>query len=298
MVLKEKKNKGFTLVELIVAIAVLAFLITAVVTIMGHESAVLKKSEADITVQTSAQETYNDISDIIMQAKSIRVVGYVTNDGSDIIFPKKSPGETYEGADLTLLAYSKKSEAIASDLSFEKYGVNLISGSESESDNEESESEDADINKMLKTTTISGGVSSSQYRKLYLTRIYVDYSVPYDSAYVGDTPAPTGTDKDTCSAEIIFDANRIYITKKYKYMTKLNSTFSNSSSDVERDACLYTSKLNYLRDGARSISAAIATVDSDNQSISLELRFLDNKMTYTVSGITNVKNSNVFIDAK
>jgi hypothetical protein len=46
------------------------------------------------------------------------------------------------------------------------------------------------------------------------------------------------------------------------------------------------------------ISAAIATIDSDNQSISLELRFLDNGMTYNVSGITNVRNSFVFVDPK
>ena len=62
MILKSKKNKGFTLVELIVAIAVLALLITAVVTFMGHESVTLRKQEADISVQNSGQETLNELS--------------------------------------------------------------------------------------------------------------------------------------------------------------------------------------------------------------------------------------------
>jgi hypothetical protein len=81
-------------------------------------------------------------------------------------------------------------------------------------------------------------------------------------------------------------------------MNKLNSTFTSSSTQAEKDACLYTSKLNYVTTDLHDISAAIATIDSDNQSISLELRFLDNGMTYNVSGITNVRNSFVFVDPK
>ena len=277
LVLNNKKNKGFTLVELIVAVAVLALLITAVVTMMGHESVILKKHEADISVQTSAQETYNDIADIIMQAKKIRIVGYSMEDGSEIEFSKKIVGDTYKGtSDPEILAFSKKSEVSGDDKNFE------------------------DSIDLLKDPT------TSEYKKFYLYRIYVDYSVPYDPAFRGsvdedgeeEVEVPAGTDKDTCSAVIIFDANRIYITKEYKYMTRLNSTFGIGSSDAERDACLYTSKLNYVKNGAATYSAAIATIDPENQSISLELRFLDNKMTYNVSGMINVKNSYVFIDAK
>ncbi len=284
LVLNKKKNKGFTLVELIVACAVLALLITAVVTMMGHESVILKKNEADISVQNSAQETYNEISDIMMQATKIRIVGYVTKDGSDIVFPKKTVGDKYGATDnLNLLAFTKKGQEKSSDdKNFEDSGVKMPGDSE------------ATEEVYLKTV----GDSDSQYKKLYLTRIEVDYSVPYDSAFNNGVEVEAGTDKDVCSATIIFDANKIYITKTYKYMKLLDTTYSTSSSNEERDACLYTSKLNYLKDGARTISAAIATVDTENQSISLELKFLDNKMTYNVSGITNVKNSYVFIDAK
>jgi hypothetical protein len=82
-------------------------------------------------------------------------------------------------------------------------------------------------------------------------------------------------------------------------MNLLDATYSDSSSAAEKEACLYTSKLNYVKTASGTqISAAIATVDSDYQRISLELRFLDNGMTYNVSGITNVRNSFVFVDPK
>ena len=283
MILKNKKNKGFTLVELIVAIAVLALLITAVVTMMGHESVILKKSEADISVQNAAQETYNDISDIIMQASSIKIIAYT---GDTIDFPKKKSGENAAGVTLTLNTFAKKSVASGVEMNFEDNGTLIVNGAAT------------DAGLYLKTTTISGSDSSSAFTTLYLKKVIVEYSVPYDSNYKGGSvTVPTGTDKDICTANIIFEGNSIYITKTYKYMTQLNTTYTDTD-EVAKQACLYTSKLNYVKVGGSDVSAAIATVDVDNQSISLELRFLDNKMTYTVSGITNVKNSNVFIDAK
>lgn len=286
LVLKNKKNKGFTLVELIVAIAVLALLITAVVTMMGHESVILRKSEADISVQNAAQESYNDISDILMQATSVKIEAYV---GDDIEFSKKTPGKSLEGGEtFTSVSFVRKSNATgaAGEYNFEDSGTKIV--------NEGSGGSAL----CLKETTISGTDSTSAFTKLYLKRLIVTYSVPYDSAYKGDSVSvPTGTDKDECTANIIFEGNRIYITKTYKYMTKLDSTYSETDADA-KERCLYTSKLNYVKAAGADISAAIATVDVDNQSISLELKFLDNKMTYNVSGITNIKNSYVFIDAK
>lgn len=285
MILKEKKNKGFTLVELIVAIAVLALLITAVVTMMSHESVILKKNEADIAVQNAAQETYNDISDIIMQANSIKITAYVPQAGAAIVFPKKKSGEEISGFTFDQMTFAKKSEAVGTEKNFEDNGSKISSGPVSDF--------------YLKKTTISGGESSTVYRTLYLKKITVKYSVPYDSAYNDGVTVPAGTTNDICKTEIIFEGNKIYITRDYTYMNLLDATYSDSSSAAEKEACLYTSKLNYVKTASGTqISAAIATVDSDYQRISLELRFLDNGMTYNVSGITNVRNSFVFVDPK
>lgn len=71
-----KKNKGFTLVELLVSITILAFIILAVGGIMYSNNLIYRKEKAEITVQGSAQDVYNKINEDIMQAKHIYIEGY------------------------------------------------------------------------------------------------------------------------------------------------------------------------------------------------------------------------------
>ena len=74
-----QRNKGFTLVELIVSIAILAFIILAVGGIMYSNNLIYSKEKADITVQGNAQDVYNKINEDLMQAKHIYIEGYVTD---------------------------------------------------------------------------------------------------------------------------------------------------------------------------------------------------------------------------
>ena len=99
---RQVKNRGVTLVELMVALAVLAMLMTAVIMLMSNNTVIYKKTKADISVQTSAQETYGAIQDSIMQAKSIELKGYTDTDATIRTYKKKStitPGSADEGFD-------------------------------------------------------------------------------------------------------------------------------------------------------------------------------------------------------
>lgn len=73
MQLNNKSNKGFTLVELLVAVAVMAIIMVAVVQMMGSSSVALRKTRKKLELQTEALEFREHFSDIIMQAKYIRV---------------------------------------------------------------------------------------------------------------------------------------------------------------------------------------------------------------------------------
>ena len=87
---RQTNNRGVTLVELVVALAVLAMLMVAVIMLMSNNTVIYRKTKADISVQTSAQETYSALQDSIMQAKYIELSGYTDADATIKTYKKKS----------------------------------------------------------------------------------------------------------------------------------------------------------------------------------------------------------------
>ena len=72
-----KKNSGFSLVELIIAVAIMAIVIGSVCSFIIIGSRGYAKSNNDISVQQEAQLAFNQMSDIIIDAtRSINYVGY------------------------------------------------------------------------------------------------------------------------------------------------------------------------------------------------------------------------------
>lgn len=73
------KNKGFTMVELIISLAILAMVTVAIVGVMTSQTSIFRKSKKDLEVQTTASETYEKINDAVMQAKYIYIEGYTSS---------------------------------------------------------------------------------------------------------------------------------------------------------------------------------------------------------------------------
>ena len=72
-----KKNSGFSLVELIIAVAIMAIVIGSVCSFIIIGSRGYARSNNDISVQQEAQLAFNQMSDIIIDAtRSINYVGY------------------------------------------------------------------------------------------------------------------------------------------------------------------------------------------------------------------------------
>ena len=71
--MKNKHNQGFSLVELIIAIAILALIMVALASFMNTTTGIYTRTRNDTELQKTGQEVYNMISDKIMQASEIRI---------------------------------------------------------------------------------------------------------------------------------------------------------------------------------------------------------------------------------
>lgn len=70
---KVNRNKGFSLIELLISIAILAIIMVMISGFLTSTLRAQKKTKKDMQVQSEAQRIYYQLSDILMQATYIRV---------------------------------------------------------------------------------------------------------------------------------------------------------------------------------------------------------------------------------
>lgn len=71
--MKHKNNQGFSLVELLIAIAILALIMVALASFMGTTTNSYVRSRNDRELQQAGQETFDMIADKLMQARLVRI---------------------------------------------------------------------------------------------------------------------------------------------------------------------------------------------------------------------------------
>lgn len=285
-------NSGFSLIELIIAIAVLAFLMTAVASFMGSSMINYKKTKAEISVQNSAQESYDIISDNIMMANKIVITGYDTS-GTDIDFSDVG-GTVSVGATQVVVKHKDILVAEAAGLSADDK-LTYLAGNHSFDEYE---------------TTDPSGISS--YKKIYLKKLELWHSVPFDSSSANSSPGASGSfnvthtdddgnivvtnvkpeDLDVCHVTYYFEDDKMYITREYLYMDSLNDTGDMTDPDEKKNH-LFTSKLRYVKDSTVNYTAAFVTLSEKNNAMGVELLFSDENKTYNSKGMINIRNSYV-----
>lgn len=313
-----KKNSGFTLVELIIAMAILAFLMTAVSAFMGSGVMSFKKAKADITVHNSAQEVYDQLSDTIMSANDMIVYGYVMQ-GTVVIDPS-APPVTPSGNKLTFsISGNTSTEALDGPYYFVK--------DEAQKTALEAMPEYETGKAILYYTQLSADT------EVYVKQLIIDKAVEIDMSNVGTPVAGkylnhlTGdevviteqkrlideidstesddyaqsslgdtvySEKDTERNIYTFDDENMYCERKYAYMTALDDYASTS----DKSDYLYTESLSYLKDvtadsGTDDITGCVFKINADKGSVEMNLFFSDKNMTYTSLGMINTRNSYV-----
>lgn len=319
------KNKGFTLVELIVSIAILAFIMIAIIGMMYSNNVIFRKTKSDINLQNIAQDTYSKISSDVMQAKNICLEGYVPgNIDNKIVFSPTdiggstaisvSRGQYLKQSDINLKKDKNPTEAYITYMNtVSQYDVDtMISKKNTVSSHAidsyyynirymDSTEKGAYANFFVKCDAVVGNPSSfAPYESLKVSQptgsdpkyklydIYLKRMIISYSVPVDNKYCSTATTEEFDNLIVIyeFNKNEMTVTSQYTYMDKLNGSQ------------IYTDKLNYVNDGTNDITGVVARVDSENNALGFTMYFAKESMNYTLEGVVGIRNSFVLNDAQ
>lgn len=335
--MRKSNNKGFTLVELMVSLAILALIIVAISGIMFSNNVIFKKSKADINVQEVALDTYNKFSGDLMQARNIYIEGYTVS--SEVKFPSNKVGTSIsESTDTsTVVGYLNPSDIAlrASKPGTKDYDVFI---------NEESSYNETELNKKresLKADTSKLNTFNSYYEKIRYMGAADKVLYANFQDYVDDHKTSGASIVSNSSLKSTNYSNaqphqykNLYVTKVIiQYYVPMDNNYTITPSSSTYDTCyvtytfgknaskkigevrvrttyskmtklntseiVYTDYLNYVvSDNNVIIPGVLAKVDGENDSIQLEMFFSKNSMNYTAEGIASMRNSYVLHDAK
>lgn len=328
---KMKSNSGFTLIELVIAMAILAFLMTAVSSFMGTGVVSFKKSKADISVHNTAQDVYDQLSDSIMSANDLIICAYVVSGTLDSTTPSDTAvtfiGEG-EAADQTLDGpyYFVRNEDANHDGTLDQQYM-LTTGS--------MKKYAVDAKGFKTYDDLPAGV------RLYPVQMIVEKAIAIDpncctsfnlddknvNALTGveviikrqtrevidaegnkteeDVSASDGTPiynvNDTERCIYTFDGKNMYLEREYAFMDKLND-YSSNRAVATLKSYKYSDAFNYvtmeftLADGSTQEASApgcVLYIDEGQNAVGLELYFSDKNMTYVTNGLINTRNTYV-----
>lgn len=313
-------NSGFTLIELIIAMAILAFLMTAISGFMSSGVLSFKKAKADQAVNTSAQTVYDQMADTIMAANNVYVCGYVpTTEGDSIDFTESGSelGISVDGPFFFVKDEKEKNALLnnRSGITVEEanikyfsevktpiYVKQLVIDKAVEIDGKVMSPSTGSVDGTY-TNALTG--ASTRIRPMS-TNVVIQENKDADgnvtstiTTYSGTATKstlnnPTYTVNDTERNIFTFVGKNLYYEKQYAFMTALNDV---SASGTKEKKNLYSKSFAYVKTpaggGAVSdeISACILTVDTKGNALGIEFEFSDKNMTYKGEGMLNIRNS-------
>lgn len=268
-------NKGLSLIELIISLAILSMITVGIIGTMTSNTNIYRKSKQDIGVQNTAQFTFNKLGDSIEQADYIYAEGYVVKTGNTDELPVFS--STKVGAD-----YSVSSSAAPTLMKIVKNpaeddadNVSVLGGKESG------------------LTAFTDPSVNGKYfypLKIIIRRKETSYDPSnYSAGKLTDTVVETYT----------FDENKIRYKEIYTTNQNMN-TKTSTTSDQYAAPDLLAAELNYVKAGNSIpfIPGCRMKFDAESDSVAMTMYFADRSKSYTSDGMVDIKNSYVLHDAK
>ncbi len=300
-----KDNSGFSLIELIIAMAILAIMMTAIGSIMGSSVMGHRKSKAEIQIHTSAQETYNQVSDTIMQAKDVVIVCASPTDAVAATYDFSEPGKLY--AD-NITAGDER--YYVKDADMKKFIIDNpgIYGTFGANNSNVYSFSTLDVNDTLyvkkliiRTSEVIDPTDAPDIVEAQTTQRVKDNlgfatasDASVDLTKVKEVAGePVYNINDNVIHTYTFEGSNMYYEKKYSFMTDRDDKMVTTSEETKAKN-LYNSGFSYITTGSAKdveISACMLNVDAPKGAIGINFQFNDKNMTYTTNGMVNIRNS-------
>lgn len=301
MNMKKNNNKGFTLIELIIAMAILAMLMTSVCSLMGIGVFNYKKVKADVSLQSAAQDTYTRLNDSIMQSTDIVIEAWTST--NPLTFSESGASVS----DTVTLKYYVLNDDIKTDFVAhpELYGIHPINGTVSSGD--VALFSTLDPTKEIYVTAL-GVRRAANIDESMVSTINGTTVKTAEEQFSGSSQNITLTNssgeyivKDTVVDSFVFRDENMYYGIQHRFMDSADDILDTSSDD-SLDKHVYTKALSYVKVTAGSNEISIPgvkfKVDANSNSIEMSMVFNDKKATFTSDGKTSPRNSHVLKNKK
>lgn len=121
----KRKNKGFTLIEVMVTIAIIAIFTGVVTMLISNASASYRNTSSNARVQMETQETLDQLQDLVIDAN--RTIYYGNGTVADLsLIPNDIDGGGLDDASVKTLVVCSASDAISGDSAKEDYVWDVI----------------------------------------------------------------------------------------------------------------------------------------------------------------------------
>ena len=204
---KINNDRGISLIEIVIALAIMSLLMTAVVSLMSSNTIVFRKTKSDIEVQNQAESTFNTIADSVHSAKAIYAEGYILDGDNEIKFNSDDlpiDATTFQVKDDAVKKFAKGTDSLTAASSFES-------------------------------------LDGTKIKKVYLTKLVVLYAAPIDFAKEDDSVEESprvaeleqievSRDAEALPKAYVAKADRAYAVVRYtvKLVAKDTQYFNNT----------------------------------------------------------------------
>lgn len=282
--MKEKQNhdSGFTLIELVIAMAILAFLMASLSSFMGIGLKSYRKNKADIELQTSSMETFNMLNENLMAASDIVILGYevpasmsidfyADTNTTDLGAAKYFGTQTTEhkalyGNDITPFVDSNGAKKIIIEKIIIESSV------------------------VLDMTDVPNGMYNESEKKIKNMLKSAGSNEKFDEIEFKETQGVWSIN-DTVRTTYTFEGDKMYVEKEYAYMTTRNDVIDPAKK--EQNICNDTVATT-VDSQSTQISGCVVSIDSDSNNINIVMSFEDKHSEFVSNGTVNVRNTKVF----